>query len=887
MPADSPAPVSAQRVLEIADESIEDLLRGQSRVLLLSGPSGSGRSTLLDRVSDLARRRDIPAVRFDPSTAFSFFEPETLFHSPEAGPAPMVVLVDDLEACVPAMRLATRVLPGRTGNPLLWLATLPPYDINVEPASTHDERLGTQPEFGIPVTSLTLTALDETSVASMVSGVDGADRSQQLGLALRQVPQLPLHVRETIARWQRHPAAEAGALAWPGALLRELSGDQEATLAAAALLGDGFLLEDLSELLQQPLGAVVAPVLAAVNARILVEEGDSLIFAHAVLRETLLLTVAPEAELVSRAVDILARRGRSHRRLARLVVRAHESGRRLDPGLLAHVSDVVAREDVAAAAAVARIEFSERGTDDPMRDDCAARLIVALGQSGRLDLALQVIDDLGDEALAASRFAFAEMAVPSHHELAEAIALEGLALPGLRPSERARLRAVRANAAVIAGRLTNDEFELAAHDVLRSGDPRATALARVGRTMMAWAQGDWLAALEQTTLASDRPGERSKNPVFLHAGVIRAKLLNDVGRTDEALALIARLAAEVETQGRHLGVPMLLIVRASCEMARLHLDSAYRFARAALTVSVGLGLSGLIWHNAMKILMRTCRYRGDLHTAKQLSDEIMQIAPQGQATSLLASEALLMAADLADDDEGVDLWSAWLSHSEHEVMRIGLAHELADEVGRLRLLLQHGYRERAEEVARQLKRIAEEGRFALGAAAFAHAEGILLGDESSLRAALAGYEVADRPVLIAWVCEDLAAISAADDPTAAGALLRRAHEVWKQAPAPREAARVEHGLRALGARATISPPGSIYGAGLTGAEERVVMELLRGGTNAEIARSLYLSPNTVAVHLRRIFAKLQVGSRAELIEYIRSRSKHSARTQDHEKKSPR
>lgn len=53
-------------------------------------------------------------------------------------------------------------------------------------------------------------------------------------------------------------------------------------------------------------------------------------------------------------------------------------------------------------------------------------------------------------------------------------------------------------------------------------------------------------------------------------------------------------------------------------------------------------------------------------------------------------------------------------------------------------------------------------------------------------------------------------------------------------------------------------------AGLTPAERRVA-ELARAGhSNAEIGRALYLSVNTVETHLKRVFAKLGIGSRRQL-----------------------
>jgi DNA-binding CsgD family transcriptional regulator len=51
---------------------------------------------------------------------------------------------------------------------------------------------------------------------------------------------------------------------------------------------------------------------------------------------------------------------------------------------------------------------------------------------------------------------------------------------------------------------------------------------------------------------------------------------------------------------------------------------------------------------------------------------------------------------------------------------------------------------------------------------------------------------------------------------------------------------------------------------LTAAERRVAREAAAGHTNAEIARRLHLSENTVETHLKRVFAKLQIRSRRQL-----------------------
>lgn len=53
---------------------------------------------------------------------------------------------------------------------------------------------------------------------------------------------------------------------------------------------------------------------------------------------------------------------------------------------------------------------------------------------------------------------------------------------------------------------------------------------------------------------------------------------------------------------------------------------------------------------------------------------------------------------------------------------------------------------------------------------------------------------------------------------------------------------------------------------LTPAERRVAVEIAAGLTNAEAARRLHVSVNTVATHLKRVYLKLGIHSRRELIE---------------------
>jgi DNA-binding CsgD family transcriptional regulator len=78
-------------------------------------------------------------------------------------------------------------------------------------------------------------------------------------------------------------------------------------------------------------------------------------------------------------------------------------------------------------------------------------------------------------------------------------------------------------------------------------------------------------------------------------------------------------------------------------------------------------------------------------------------------------------------------------------------------------------------------------------------------------------------------------------------------------------------------RAVARQPRSAAGAGLEelSERERQVAELVaEGRSNREIGERLGLSPKTIANHLNRVFARLGLGSRAELAALV-ERSRHS------------
>ena len=77
------------------------------------------------------------------------------------------------------------------------------------------------------------------------------------------------------------------------------------------------------------------------------------------------------------------------------------------------------------------------------------------------------------------------------------------------------------------------------------------------------------------------------------------------------------------------------------------------------------------------------------------------------------------------------------------------------------------------------------------------------------------------------------------------------------------AERARRELRATGERLRRATPQ--LGEELTPQELQVALQVAAGKTNKEAGAALFLSPKTVEFHLARVFRKLDVASRGELI----------------------
>ena len=104
--------------------------------------------------------------------------------------------------------------------------------------------------------------------------------------------------------------------------------------------------------------------------------------------------------------------------------------------------------------------------------------------------------------------------------------------------------------------------------------------------------------------------------------------------------------------------------------------------------------------------------------------------------------------------------------------------------------------------------------------------------------------------------------------------LRTAHEMFTRFGAEAFAERARRELLATGetARRRTGETQRV----LTPQEAQIAHLAADRQTNPEIAAQLFISPRTVEYHLRKVFTKLNIGSRKELPRALQVRSKHIA-----------
>jgi DNA-binding CsgD family transcriptional regulator len=271
------------------------------------------------------------------------------------------------------------------------------------------------------------------------------------------------------------------------------------------------------------------------------------------------------------------------------------------------------------------------------------------------------------------------------------------------------------------------------------------------------------------------------------------------------------------------------------------------------------------------ILGPLARARGDVERAWQM---VHATWPDGPATEpgdkfiTFALPTQRLAAELALDAGDLPLARAWLEAHERWLAWSGVLlgqAELAQIWARYELQL--GRRERARQHARRALTLAAQPRQPLALLAAHRLNGeleTLAGHHDTAREhleqALALSDACRAPWERALTLLPLAELQAITHERAASAqALDEARAICEALGAASALALADD----LAQRLANSPPARVsQPAGLTAREIEVLRLVARGMTNSQVAEQLFLSVKTIESHLRTIYSKLGVGSRA-------------------------
>jgi DNA-binding CsgD family transcriptional regulator len=896
---------------EAEEKVIGDLLRrarqGVGAVVLVEGEPGIGKSLLLKNATDEAAAQCFSLVtgaadRLDQAIPFAALRtalPEQISGSltrsrahleRRAAAGPVLVCFDDLHWADPATLAVLRVLARdlRT-RPVAWLLS---RMSSAQGAAEHMfcllEKDG--------ASKMALAALDQDAVSAMVADAFGAPPGPELAGLARAAAGNPSLVAELIAGLREDRAVRVtGGLAMleSGRLptrihrvarqrLDGLSRQARRLLVTAAVLGPAFRLEDAADMLGETPAMLLPAVEESMDAAIMTAAEHTFAFRHQLLRRAVgeMIPRPARTALHRQYGEILLSRGETTGRAASHLLRAAHTGDRAAVVSLDRAAEQTLRSAprVAADLAVRALELTSPA--DPAAISRAVAAAEALTAAGRLDQAAELADGMLAKPLppaAEDRLRCALSTVLCDRgQAADAASLAArvLARP-LLPAD-VRDRALTARLRALTALRTADIVPAA--DPVTAADPVAApgrygrdvaAAALVARSAVAWDEGRIGAALDLLRDAARLDAAASPDARHVQPLLALAAALIDLRETSEAEIVLGAAG-----QPALDGIPAqagLSILRGRLHLAAGRLAEAAADGQAALATATDLGAAGYA-ATAHSLLAMIELRRGEISAAAQHIADRGPAGPQfadlyartdsvaGQMLVTEAEEGLAGAFDqvrrLCADLEsrpgllaGDPALAAWLA-------RAALAAEDTDLAARV------------ARVARGLAD-AHPGFAALTAAA-AHSGGLTWRDPARLAEAAARHP---DPWARASAAEDLGVLCREqNDRDQAIAHLKEALGGYSQVGADRDQARVRRRLRQLGIRrrhwsTAASRPVTGWDS-LTRTEQSVAHFVAEGLNNGQVAARMYISPHTVAHHLRQAFRKLGIASRVELTRIV-------------------
>jgi DNA-binding CsgD family transcriptional regulator len=657
--------------------------------------------------------------------------------------------------------------------------------------------------------------------------------------------------------------------------------DGQLVLRAAAVLPGGFNAEELAALLAQPLTDVLGIALAGVEAGVFVDTGSTLAFRHELLRRAVLESTPPS---IVRTL---------HRRAARVLTERRADPERITDCLLAG-SDPDDPGDVAQLLGVGRsLRTSHPGaTADLLRralDGIAPDDDASFPTTLELGWALVAAGRAGEVGpLVRDRLGHSVGPVPIELQRLEGLALslagrldeaagryEGLdvdRLVGEYDVEDPDVADAAAELALLRV-MTGDLAE--ARQLVEWAETAPTPVSAFRRASVATARA-WLAGVDGAfevaatharaglqAVADDHTRAATVGSPALALGIV----LDGLGDGDGALTTFRW--GESQAAAPRWAPPLLQLGAALTLYRRGEWDDALAEVDAGLVAAdeADLGL-GVFWPFAVGTLISS--FRGQYASAREWLGRFRRIT----APRALGTEWLGYAAAVVDEAEGrPDAAAQALDRLAHTVIDAGAPALLLNSgPDTVRLAIATGRTDTAGRIATELSALTTRTASPTAAAIAEWVSALLAADANRLDAAAGRLAVHRRVPESARARHDAAVVAASHgDEIEARRLAKQAFAVYEELGADQLHLRLRSELRAHGLamrprRSALRPT---HGwDSLTASEQTIVGLAGEGLTNTEIAERLFVSRRTVESHLGRVYDKLDLSTRVQLVAAV-------------------
>src|SRR6266511_4349477 len=749
----------------------------------------------------------------------------------------VVLIMDDLQWADPSSLVVLSRL-GRAIDqlPLLLVAAYRPI-----PRGEEFDTLirGLDARGAVP---LTLGPLDPPAVAALVEQLAGAPPGPGLLDLVAGAGGNPLYITELVdalTREGRLRIVAGTATLVEGrnvpeslveAILRRLaflSSEAREVLRVGAVLAPGFTITELSTVLGTSVMTLWDVVNEALNAGLLADGADALVFRHELIRQALAedLPVEVRRSLQVRAAKALVSAGAPVERVAQYLL----AGGSLD----AEAVDWLARvaDPLIVRAPGLAVDLLERALDQHLMHGDLPRLKLARAllwagrpveaeRAARAALAAQP-EPASDGAL---RWLLAHACFQQGHvELAIAEAKRAVSAATVPAAIKGRLHGFIAQCLLLLGQV--DAADAAATQALPAAaagaDTYGTAYGLYIKAGVRLLEQDRLADAEAAFETGLRQSERGGRAFLTwhHMGLVRIRYLN--GRWDDALA---EIQAGLDTMDP-LGMGQAL--RSHAAMIAMHRGDFATYA--GLVGQADNSLAGKYW-DFLRLLAQTLAWEGDGQPERALRS-LMEYWEQGVETLPQPVKLNYLCPDIA---------------------RLSVALSAPDQ---------------ARRVATTLDKLAEVHPAPNIRGTAALCQGAADRDAGLLFVAAAAFQQAGRPLYEGYAYELAAAVlveqrRAAEARTALDAALDR----YERLDAVWDIDRATSRLRQAGLRRRRAPQRPRIGWGsLTETERKIAILVVAGRSSPDIASELFLSRRTVQSHISHILAKLGLSSRIELV----------------------